>query len=172
MRAPAARRPRAARKGSVAIEICDEPAALHAAQSALAPELRYAPELRALWDPEQQDPDRFVAQGILAVALAKLGGARVIGWGQLLVARPPFDEAGPRRGYCRISRLDVARGYRRRAFVDTASETPVSELLLHALLGAAPYGTEVLAEVTPDAENLFEKVGFKLMDAGRWRYSR
>jgi hypothetical protein len=26
--------------------------------------------------------------------------------------------------------------------------------------------------VTPDAENLFEKAGFKMLDAGRWRYSR
>jgi hypothetical protein len=172
MKAPAPKRPRRARKGSVTIEIYDEVAALQAGRNALAPELRYAPELRALWDPEEIDPERFVTQGILAVALAKLAGARVIGWGQLLVARPPFDDVGPRRGYCRVSRLDVARGYRRRAFIDTASETPVSELLLHALLGAAPYGTEVLAEVTPDAENLFEKVGFKLLDAGRWRYSR
>jgi hypothetical protein len=26
--------------------------------------------------------------------------------------------------------------------------------------------------VTPDAENLFENAGFKMLDAGRWRYSR
>ena len=106
------------------------------------------------------------------MALARLDAERVIGWGQLLVARPRFDDTGPRRGYCRISRLDVAPAYRRRTFVDTASRMPVSELLLRALLAAAPYGTEVLAEVTPDAENLFEKAGFKLLDAGRWRYSR
>jgi hypothetical protein len=154
------------------VEIYDAVEALQGARELLAPDLRYAPELRALWDPQDFDPERFVTQGILAVALAKLAGRRVIGWGELLVARPRFDESGPRHGYCRISRLDVAPGYRRRIFVEATSGTPVSELLLNALLGAAPYGTEVLAEVTPDAENLFEKAGFKMLDAGRWRYSR
>jgi hypothetical protein len=183
-------KPRHARRGVVTIEICDAVEALYQARSLFAPELRYAGELRALWDPHEFDPERFVTKGILAVALAKLSGRRVIGWGELLVARPRFDEASdaaafglrpsageagflqPRRGYCRVSRLDVALSYRRRTFVDATSGLPVSELLLHALLGAAPYGTEVLAEVTPDAENLFENAGFKLLDAGRWRYSR
>ena len=161
-----------ARAATVHVEIYDAVETLYGARATLAPGLRYARELSALWDPGEFDAERFVTQGILAVALAKLAGGRVIGWGQLLVARPRFDDTGPRRGWCRISRLDVAPGYRRRTFVETNSGTPVSELLLRALLGAAPYGTEVLAEVTPDAENLFEKAGFKMLDAGRWRYSR
>jgi hypothetical protein len=163
------------RTGSLSLQICDAPAALEAARASLAQGLRYAAELTALWNPRDSDPERFVTQGILAVALATLRG-RVVGWGELLVARPGLDDPAaarqPRHGYCRISRLDVAPAYRRRAFVDATTRLPVSELLLRALLRATPYGTEVLAEVTPDAENLFESAGFKLLDAGRWRYSR
>ncbi|MHB8416453.1 MAG: hypothetical protein ACYDCL_00145 [Myxococcales bacterium] len=163
-------------RGPVSLKICDAPAALEAARAPLAQGLRYAAELSKLWDPREADPERFVTQGILAVALAKLSDRRLVGWGELLVARPgPYDPPElrqPGRGFCRVSRLDVAPAYRRRAFVDSATSLPLSDLLLRALLRAAPSGTEVLAEVTPDAENLFESAGFKLLDAGRWRYSR
>lgn len=163
------------RKGPIAVAVCEAPAALEAARAPLAQGLRYASELVRLWDPHGADPERFVTQGILAVAIATLRGSRVVGWGELLVARPAFSDpatAAQRRGYCRISRLDVAPAYRRRTFVDASSRLPVSDLLLRALLRATPYGTEVLAEVTPDAENLFESAGFRLLDAGNWRYSR
>ncbi len=165
-----------ARRSQLSIALAETPAALEALRAPLAKGLHYAPELSRLWDPKDADPERFVTQGILAVAIAKTKGLAV-GWGELLVARPTHGEEAidleqPRHGYCRISRLDVGPAYRRRAFVDAASRLPVSELLLRALLHATPSGTEVLAEVTPDAENLFESAGFRLLDAGRWRYSR
>ena len=36
------------------------------------------------------------------------------------------------------------------------------------LLTSAPYGSEIVAEGTPDAETLFEEAGFKLGTSGRW----
>ena len=160
------------RSRSVTLELCDSVEALTKARATLAPGLRYAAELRELWDPRRPDSERFVHRAILAVALAKLEGGRVIGFGELLAARPSLDEPSRGRAFCRISRLDVAPAYRRRAFIDRSSKLPISELLLRGLLGGAPYGAEVMAEVTPDAENLFEKAGFKLLDSGRWRYTR
>ncbi len=162
------RRPRA---GAVALEVCEDIGPLRRAHAPLAPGLRYAAELRALWNLRDEDPDRFVTQGILAVAVATVRG-RVAGWGELLVARPDPGEARSDRGACRVSRLDVAPAFRRRAFADARTGQPISELLLRSLLGAAPYGTDVLAEVTPDAENLFEQAGFTLLSSGRWRYAR
>jgi len=97
---------------------------------------------------------------------------RVVGWGELFAARPLKGEAEGARAFCRISRLDVAPAFRRRLFSDRTSGLPISRVLLEALLDAAPFGAEVAAEVTPDAENLFEQIGFRVGPAGRWIYQR
>ena len=152
----------------VRVQICETPAALEAAKGQLAPGLRYAKELHELWDPSR-DPERFVYRGILAVGLAWVDSV-IAGWGELLVARPMFGEDASARAFCRVSRLDVGPSFRRRRFVDARSGQPISVVLLNALLKAAPYGAEVVAEVTPDAENLFEQLGFKLRESGSWLF--
>lgn len=160
--------PQIPQPATVQIQICETPAALEAAQCSLAPGLAYRKELQALWSPEA-DPERFVYKGILAVSLARVGD-RIGGWGQLLVARPIYGEGFSATAFCRVARLDVAPAFRRRSFTDARSGQPLSVLLLTALLKAAPFGSEVVAEVTPDAENLFEQLGFKLLESGRWAY--
>jgi len=152
----------------VQVQIIDTPRALEAAKGTLASGLAFGRELHALWDPSA-DPERFVYKGILGVALAWVED-RIAGWGQLLVARPLYGEAASGSAFCRVSLLDVAPAYRRRRFTDARSGQPLSVLLLNSLIKAAPWGAEVVAEVTPDAENLFEQVGFKLRDSGRWLY--
>ena len=152
----------------VSVQIVDTPAALEAAKGTLAAGLAYGRELQSLWDPSA-DPERFVYKGILGVALAWVDD-RIAGWGELLVARPLYGEAAAGSAFCRVSLLDVAPAYRRRRFVDARSGQPLSVLLLNSLIKSAPWGAEVVAEVTPDAENLFEQVGFKLRDSGRWLY--
>lgn len=152
----------------VRVQIVDTPRALEAAKGTLAPGLAYGKNLQDLWDPAA-DPERFVYRGILAVGLAWVEN-RIAGWGELLVARPLYGEAAPGSAFCRVSRLDVGTNYRRRRFADARSGQPLSVLLLNSLIKAAPWGSEVVAEVTPDAENLFEQVGFKLRDSGRWLY--
>jgi len=152
----------------VRVQIVDTPLALEAAQGSLAGGLAYGKDLQELWAPAA-DPERFVYKGILAVSLAWVED-RIAGWGELLVARPLYGEAAPGSAFCRVSRLDVAPAYRRRRFTDARSGHALSVLLLNSLIRAAPWGAEVVAEVTPDAENLFEQVGFKLRDSGRWLY--
>jgi len=152
----------------VQVQIIDTPRALEAAKGTLASGLAFGRELQALWDPSA-DPERFVYKGILGVALAWVED-RIAGWGQLLVARPLYGEAASGSAFCRVSLLDVAPAYRRRRFTDARSGRALSVLLLNSLIKAAPWGAEVVAEVTPDAENLFEEVGFKLRDSGRWLY--
>ncbi len=159
-------RPPAAK--AVQVQIVDTPLALEAAKGALASGLAFGKELQALWDPAA-DPERFVYKGILGVALAWVED-RIAGWGQLLVARPLYGEAASGSCFCRVSLLDVAPAYRRRRFTDARSGHALSVLLLNSLIKAAPWGAEVVAEVTPDAENLFEQAGFKLRDSGRWLY--
>jgi hypothetical protein len=154
----------------VRVVLCDNAASLQKAKGKLVASLKYAKELQSLWDP-RGDPERFIYQGLLAVALAKVD-RRVVGWGELFAARPLKGEAEGARAFCRISRLDVAPGYRRRLFSDRATGLPISRILLVALLDAAPFGAEVAAEVTPDAENLFEQTGFSVGPAGRWIYQR
>ncbi len=161
------------RRGPVSLTICEDAGALERAHAPVASGLRYGRELRELSAP-RGDPERFITRGVLAVALATIQGGprqrrRLVGWGELLVGRPTPGELATARGYCRVSRLDVAPSHRRRIFVDAASGLPVSELLLAALVGAAPFGAEVVAEVTPDAENLFETAGFRVFGPGRWR---
>jgi hypothetical protein len=150
------------------MSVCDTPVALEALRGPLFPGLAFRQELEDLWD-AKADPERFVYHGVLAVAVARSEG-KVAGWGELLVARPLFGEASSSLAFCRISRLDVAPAFRRRKFTDPRTGKPLSVLLLSALLKAAPYGSEVVAEVTPDAETLFEEAGFKLGPSGRWLY--
>lgn len=166
--APAAPIPSPAAAKPVRVQLCETPAQIEAAKATLAPGLAFGKELQALWDP-RGDPERFVYRGLLAVALAKVDD-RIVGWGELLVARPLYGEASASLAFCRVSRLDVAPGFRRRRFVDARSGHALSIVLLKALLKAAPFGAEVVAEVTPDAETLFEEVGFKLWNSGRWMY--
>jgi hypothetical protein len=147
---------------------CETPRALELARAKLSPGMAYAKELQALWD-SKRDPERFVYGGVLTVVLARVEG-KIAGWGELLVARPIQGEASGSLAFCRVSRLDVAPAFRRRKFVDARSGRPLSVLILNALLASAPYGAEVVAEVTPDAENLFEESGFKLGTAGRWLF--
>jgi hypothetical protein len=167
--ARSSREARAAAGQPVRLEVLDSVEGLVRARCPALPGLRYLPELERLWAPPV-DPDRFVYQGVLAVVLAKLDG-RLAGWGELLTARPARGEATTARAFCRISRLDVAPAYRRRSYVDPESGLPLSELLLKALLEAAPFGAEITAEVTPDAENLFERAGFRLRGYGRWTFT-
>jgi hypothetical protein len=154
----------------VRVVLCDSAASLQRARDKLAPGLRYGGELQALWKP-RGDPERFIYQGILVVALAKVD-RRVAGWGELFAARPLQGEAENAQAFCRISRLDVAPSYRRRLFADQKTSLPISQILLAALIDAAPFNAEVVAEVTPDAENLFEQTGFRVGPAGRWIYHR
>ena len=161
--APRAKRP-------VQVVLCDSVASLQRAKSKLAPGLRYGKELQALWS-AQGDPERFLYQGVLAVALAKVD-RRIAGWGQLFAARPMPGEAENALAFCRVSRLDVAPGYRRRLFADAKTNLPISQILLAALIDTAPFNAEVVAEVTPDAENLFEQTGFRVGPAGRWIFHR
>ncbi|MHB1844488.1 MAG: hypothetical protein ACYCWW_06600 [Deltaproteobacteria bacterium] len=166
----------------VSLEICDDAQTLVRARAPMAQGLRYGAELRELWDPKG-DPERLITRGVLCVALATRGEEtqapgdrskprRLVGWGELLVGRPAPGEPTAPRGLCKVSRLDVAPAYRRRAFADSSSRLPVSELLLSALVGAAPFGADLVAEVTPDAENLFEQAGFRVYGPGRWRLTR
>ena len=157
-------------KRPVQVVLCDSAASLQRAKAKLAPGLRYGKELQTLWDP-RGDPERFLYQGILVVALAKVD-RRVAGWGELFAARPLQGEAENAQAFCRISRLDVAPAYRRRLFADQRTTLPISRILLAALIDAAPFNAEVAAEVTPDAENLFEQTGFRVGPAGRWIYHR
>lgn len=152
----------------VRVQYVDTPQELERARGPLASGLAYSKELQELWDPGA-DPERFVYKGILGVALGYVE-ERIVGWGELLVARPLYGEAAPGSAFCRVSRLDVAPAYRRRRFTDARTGHSLSVLLLNSLIKAAPWGAEVVAEVTPDAENLFEQVGFKLRDSGRWLY--
>jgi hypothetical protein len=154
----------------VEVVLCDSAASLQRAKCKLATGLRYGKELQALWDP-RGDPERFVYQGVLDVALAKVD-RRIVGWGELFAARPLPGEGQDAAAFCRISRLDVAPAYRRRLFADRNTGLPISRILLAALIDATPFGAEVAAEVTPDAENLFEQTGFRLGPAGRWIYER
>jgi hypothetical protein len=154
----------------VHVLLCEDVSELQRAKGKLAPGLRYGMELQALWNP-RGDPERFLYQGILVVAIAKVE-RKVAGWGELFVARPLQGEAENAQAFCRISRLDVAPAFRRRLFVDQKTNLPISQILLTALLEAAPFNAEVVAEVTPDAENLFEQTGFRIGPAGRWIYHR
>jgi len=154
----------------VQVVLCDSAASLRLQKGKLASGLLYGKELQSLWDP-RGDPERFVYQGVLSVALAKVD-RRIVGWGELFAARPLRGEAQNVQAFCRVSRLDVAPAYRRRLFADRKTGLPVSQILLAALLDTAPFGAEVAAEVTPDAENLFEQTGFRVGPAGRWIYQR
>lgn len=153
---------------SVRMTTCDTPAALELLRGPVFPGLAYGQELQAHWDPKG-DPERFVYHGVLDVAVAHVDG-KVAGWGELLVARPMVGENTGSLAFCRVSRLDVAPAFRRRRYTDPRTGKPLSVLLLRALLASAPSGAEVVAEVTPDAENLFEEAGFKLGASGRWVY--
>ncbi len=155
---------------AVEVVLCDSAATLQRAKRKLASGLRYGKELQTLWDP-RGDPERFVYEGILAVALAVVD-RRIVGWGELFAATPLRGEGHDVAAFCRISRLDVAPAYRRRVFADRETGLPISQILLAALIDATPFGAEVAAEVTPDAENLFEQTGFELGPAGRWIYRR
>jgi GNAT superfamily N-acetyltransferase len=157
-------------KRPVQVILCDSVASLQKAKAKLSAGLRYGKELQALWDP-RGDAERFLYQGVLAVALAKVD-RRIAGWGELFAARPLQGEAEDALAFCRISRLDVAPAYRRRLFADQKTDLPLSRILLAALIDAAPFNAEVVAEVTPDAENLFEQTGFRVGPAGRWIYHR
>jgi hypothetical protein len=154
----------------VRVVLCDSVSSLQQAKGRLAAGLRYGKELQALWNP-RGDPERFLYQGVLVVALAKTD-QRIAGWGELFAARPLPGEAENAQAFCRISRLDVAPAYRRRLFADSKTNLPISQILLAALIDAAPFNAEVVAEVTPDAENLFEQTGFRVGPAGRWIYHR
>ncbi len=163
-----ARKPARSTPKSVLMTTCETPEALERLRGPLSPGLAYGQELQAHWDPKG-DPERFVYHGVLEVAVARVDG-KVAGWGELLVSRPIPGENANSLAFCRVSRLDVAPAFRRRKFTDPRSGKPLSVLLLRALLAATPAGAEVVAEVTPDAENLFEEAGFKLGASGRWLY--
>jgi hypothetical protein len=161
---------RGAAAPAVRVEVHDSVEGLMRARCPAMNGLRYLSELERLWDPPA-DVDRFVHQGVLAVVLAKIDG-EIAGWGELLTARPAPGESTAARAFCRISRLDVSPPYRRRTYLDPETGLPLSELLLRTLMQAAPFGAEIAAEVPPDAENLFERAGFRLHGYGRWTFAR